>query len=242
MSCRCLPLLLVCWSSLAVPLAHADMITQIATAFTGDPAQVQVTLRDGANVTLAGSVAIDLKVVGPQADLRGLFLNTLDESLLPGLLISGTNVTSVVKSANSVTDLGGGANIHPEGPFDIGIELGTPGIGKDDLSSVTVTLKSPVRALKIADFFTVPDPVTPAGSHALLLAVRVTSVLVGRERSGSSKLGIDAPSGNTGGITSVPVHAPEPTALALLAFGGVLAVGWPRKRRDPSVGEEQPST
>jgi hypothetical protein len=229
LSCRCLPLLLIFWITLAGTPARADMITQIATPYTGDPTLVQVTLRDGANVTQAGSVAIDLKVVGAQADLRGLFLNVSDESLLPGLLISGANVTSFLKSAHGVTNLGGGVNSNPEGPFDLGIALGTPGIGKDDLSSSTVILKSPVRALTIADFFTATDPVTPAGPLQLLMAVRVTSVLVHGQRNGSSKLGIEDPP--VASITSVTLKTPEPTALALVAVGGVLAVSWSRRRQ-----------
>lgn len=205
---------------------RAELITDYATPYTGDDTLIQVTLRDGDKVAQVGSVEIALQVVGATADLRGLFLNLVDEDMLDSLVISGANVTSFIKSANAVNDLGAGVNTNPEGPFDLGIELGTAGIGKDDLPATLVVLSHPDRALSIADVFTATDLITPSGPLELLLAVRVTSVLVGDARNGSSKLGIES----SGGI--VNLRTPEPTSLALLGIGGAVAgLGWYRRSR-----------
>lgn len=79
------------------------------------------------------------------ADLRGLFFHVANESLLNGLTISGSNVTDYAVKANGVMQVQGDVNMNGEvgksvGPFDVGIEFGSSGIGKDDIRETTFTL------------------------------------------------------------------------------------------------------
>lgn len=81
------------------------------------------------------------------ADLRGLFFHVSNESVLAGLSISGPNVTNYAVKANGVMQVQGDVTMSGEvgkavGPFDVGIEFGTSGIGKDDIKEATFTLAS----------------------------------------------------------------------------------------------------
>lgn len=81
------------------------------------------------------------------ADLRGVFFHVSNESVLAGLSISGANVTNYAVKANGVMQVQGDVTMSGEvgkavGPFDIGIEFGTSGIGKDDIKETTFTLAS----------------------------------------------------------------------------------------------------
>jgi Ca2+-binding RTX toxin-like protein len=83
------------------------------------------------------------------ADLRGLFFHVSNESVLAGLSISGVNVTNYAVKANGVMQVQGDVTMSGEvgkavGPFDVGIEFGTSGIGKDDIKETTFTLASSV--------------------------------------------------------------------------------------------------
>lgn len=133
---------------------------------------------------------------GNIGDLRGLFLNVTDESLLDGLTVSGSEITSSVFSANNVINLGGGSNLNGGGtpcPCDIGLEIGSPGIGKNDIQSVTFTLSHVSADLDVSLL------------QGESFGVRVTSVGdAGGSRNGSSKLvGI----------------VPEPTTAILMLLG-----------------------
>jgi Ca2+-binding RTX toxin-like protein len=76
------------------------------------------------------------------ADLRGLFFHVRDESLLPKLKISGPHVTSSQLGADAIKTVGGDVNMEGRTPsnYDVGVEFGTSGIGKDDIRSTTFTL------------------------------------------------------------------------------------------------------
>ncbi|SFI77872.1 Ig-like domain-containing protein [Albimonas pacifica] len=104
---------------------------------------------------VAGDGSIDLRFTvevdesgGVQADLRGLFWDVADESVLPGMTVVGAESPDVTDSqfaANAVDDLGNGANmkgaITKKGAaFDAGVEFGTQGIGKDDVDATSFTL------------------------------------------------------------------------------------------------------
>jgi hypothetical protein len=211
--------------ALSASPARAESISYILTPFTGDPAQVRLTLDD---TTTAGAITFTVQLVsGTTADLRGVFFNFTGD---PGTLtITGPHVTSVQTAG--VTDLGHGANIHPEGPFDIGVEIGTQGIGQDDIASTTFTVAGP--SLTLAQFTTETDPVTPDGELSLLFAVRLTSV--GADREGSSKLGVSTDTPPTPGSPPIsstpPVHTPEPLSLVLWGLAALGFAGCARQAR-----------
>ena len=107
------------------------------------------------NVTEAGGdLKFDLSLSSPTgkvADFRGLFFHVADESLLSGLSVSGSAVTDRAIAANKVADLGNGANVQgvKSGPFDIGVEFGTSGIGKDDVQSTSFVLSHATESLTL---------------------------------------------------------------------------------------------
>lgn len=91
-------------------------------------------------------VTFDIKVVSGFADLRGFFLD-LGEGT-PALKagdVSGTNTNTkgIAIGDESVTSAGGkDNNMNGTGEkFDLGVEIGTAGAGKDDISSTSITLK-----------------------------------------------------------------------------------------------------
>ena len=138
--------------------------------FNGDEAEVQLTL-----VEENGDIRITAEVINPLGDLRGIFFNLTNEDLLTGLTVTGNDVTdSQFGPANTVSDLGQEANINP-GSFDAGIEIGTPGIGDDDIASTTFTIAHATADLTL-DLFDDQS-----------FGVRLTSVGTD-DRSGSSKL------------------------------------------------------
>lgn len=223
----------------AANTARADVLTYNAFPYTGSSAQATVTFKDGADAAVAGNVDVTITVVpSPNiGDLRGFFVNFAgSNTLFSNLTATGPNVTQVVKSADNVSNLGGGVNTNPEGPFDIGVEIGTPGIGGDDIQSTTITFSSSAP-LTNAMFTTDTDPVTASGPNALLFALRMTSVgLPGGPREGSSKLGGNEGTnpGNPGGgpgIVPAAEVVPEPASMAVWAVAGAASFWLARRRR-----------
>jgi len=111
------------------------------------PAGVLVgTVTDGNGLTInvyAEQVGNDVKftvsVVSGVADLRGFFLDVAGSGAGHGA--SGSQVTKVKTGDNCITDLGYGVNMNGTGEaFDVGVALGTSGIGKDDIRSSTITV------------------------------------------------------------------------------------------------------
>ena len=81
---------------------------------------------------------------GKTADLRGLFWDVADESVLAGLLVNEMAYPDISESrfeANSVIDFGHGANmkgkVHKGAYFDAGVEIGTAGANPDDIQTTT---------------------------------------------------------------------------------------------------------
>ncbi len=208
----------------AGPSTRAGLMTFHASPFTGDPAGATVTFDDAIS---PGSVRVTITVdpTPSVADINGFFLNIGNESLLPGLTVTGPDVTLLVKSANAVTSAGPGNNINGEGvgPFDIGVQIGTPGIGKDDIQTTSFVLSSDGVTLTNALF---TGATTEDGD---VFGLRLTSVgPAGSNRNGSSKLTDDGP-------PSPPplTHAPEPsTLLGLSLLGGMGLIA--RRLRRPS--------
>jgi hypothetical protein len=128
------------------------------------PRQISFTIpgKVGVQVTATetgdGSIDFVVDVLGSgkhAADLRGLFFH-FTESKLPGLQITGGDgwIVETQIKANSVIDLGQGANMHGKAnPFDIGIEFGTPGKGHDFLDGpIHFTLSDGAHDLTLDDF------------------------------------------------------------------------------------------
>lgn len=82
------------------------------------------------------------------ADLRGLFFEVSDETLLSSLSVTGSDVTTYLADADKVMKVGNGVNMNglvgnSVGPFDVGIEFGSPGTGKgDDIRETSFTLSA----------------------------------------------------------------------------------------------------
>ena len=163
--------------------AQAGPISFNATPYTGDPARAIVTFDD---MTTPGAVRVTVAVDTSLAiaDINGFFFNIGNESLLSGLTVSGTDVTLTVKQANHVTSAGSGNNINGGGigPFDVGLQIGTPGIGKDDIQTTTFLLSAAGVNLT-TDMFT-----DATNAHDHIFAIRLTSVGTAYCRDGSSKL------------------------------------------------------
>ncbi len=168
--------------------ARATSVELIATPFTGDDTSVRILLDDA-----GGNITVTLTVNEGLADLRGFYLN-VDDGLSASLEdVTGDDVTHW--EAGSVINLGHGNNLHGGGspcPCDIGVALGTPGIGKDDLFSTTFLL----------DFYT---DVTLDDFAGEFVGVRVTSV--GGEEDGRE------------GSAKLAVAIPEPSTAFLLVLG-----------------------
>jgi len=187
----------------------ATVIESSASSFTGDPLTVWVEIDDESD---PGNLVITLEVEegGTTGDLRGFFAHVADESLLGGLTISGDNVSGSSFAANEITRVGGGNNLNGGGstcPCDLGVEFGAPGIGKDDIQSVTFTLSHNSESLD-ASFFDNEE-----------FGVRATSV--GEEdRDGSSKL-----------VGVVP--QPSTALLMMLGLSGLASAGSRVRRNAP---------
>lgn len=155
--------------------APAEPTSQTFT-ITGD-SNVQITLTELDN----GDMQVDLQVLGDGeiGDLRGLFFGLNDDSMADGLSVSGDDVTDSKFDADKVDNLGGGVNIRGDvrnevGKLDGGVEIGTSGIGSDDIQSTTFTLSHEDQPLTYEDF------------EGQAFAVRLTSV--GEDREDSLKL------------------------------------------------------
>lgn len=191
------------------------------TQFTGDDSEVWVSLDELGDGNIGVNVAVNTAVA--MADLRGIFFNVANESILPELSI--TNASSEIFdfefAANGVTSVGarrdrvtlqGEPDLNPclaggASGCDGGLLIGTNGIGKDDVQQVNWTFtRNDGAALTLADF------------EGMAWGVRATSVGPAGNREGSSKL--------MGVFTSGPdaTQVPEPGAISLIA-GTALLIG-----------------
>ncbi len=196
--------------------ANAASISGSVSPFTGDPAKVDLLVEDitgGVKVTANVDQSVSI------ADIRGIWFDISDNSLVGSLSIAGSDVTEVRQIVDGVNNLGGGANLNGGGtfaPYDIGVEIGTSGIGADDIQSTTFT-------------------VLGTGVNTSLFAsenfgVRLTSVgAVGSSRNGSSKLQGTLPT------TPSPTPVPEPLTIlgtaVVLGFGGLCQREMAKKRK-----------
>lgn len=165
-------------------MASMSFLVNDQTTDTTPQPKIRVTLEENGSGGILMTVAVEGTL---KADLRGLFFDVADESLLKSLSIKTTNAkdarnnTEFRQGDDSVRDLGDGANMNgllgSDNGFDAGVEIGTSGIGKDDVDSFSFVLSSTTRGLSLADFANVD------------FGVRSTSVgAAGSSRSASSKL------------------------------------------------------
>ncbi|MDZ8237409.1 MAG: hypothetical protein RMZ69_09600 [Nostoc sp. ChiQUE01a] len=191
--------------------------------FTGADTQVKFTLDDA----IAGAGKVQFKVdylstgTNTIADIRGIFFNIKDDSLLGGLKIenlAATDVTATKFGDPGKVDSVGSNNNNLNGNgnqknfFDAGVEIGQEGIGqgKGDIQSTIFTLSHTSQALTLAQF------------SEQNFGVRLMSVGSGNNRNGSSKLKGQAPYYTP--PPPPPAKVPEPTttvALGLFALGGL---------------------
>ena len=160
---------------------NLDFIRSIAFAIpghSGSPA-VNVFVREA-----GGTLKFQLEVQSTpflSADLRALFFNTNSPAILSALAGAGPGVTDF--ATGDVIDLGHGANLHgAANGFDVGLEFGTQGMGRDDIQAAAFTLSHPTHALSLDDISNVQ------------FGARLTSVgAPGSARAGSAKLVATAP-------------------------------------------------
>ena len=177
---------------LTAGMANAAVVSLFSdNTHSGADSEVLVTIEDaGANL-----VDVTLEIVsdttGNLGDLRGFFIDIAGGFF--GFEVTGAHVTSFDTNTNRE---GPGNNVNPLGPFSLGVQIGTQGIGRDDIMSTTFSIAGINGLISEASFF------DQAG------AVRVTSVGPDGDREGSSKVG------GTLGVVPLP-------ASALLLIGGL---------------------
>ena len=148
-----------------------------------------------------------------------MFFNlALDDMLLSGLVASGDDVTSFM--SGDLIDLGLGGNLYGVGSpclCDFGVALGSPGVGEDELRSVTfmLTLFDNSGNMMNLDL----DMFAEQTFGVRLGARRPGGEIGDMGRQGSSKL--------SGTFSPVP----EPTTGILLTSGLLLALRGSRARR-----------
>jgi hypothetical protein len=132
-----------------------DIPCKTATFVIEGDIATQITLTELAD----GSIRVDVAEVPGDiiGDLRGVFFDINDESKLSGMTVTGADVGASVFDANSVKSVANGSNIKGEvlntyGAFDGGVEIGTSGIGKDDVRETSFVLSSASGPLTLEDF------------------------------------------------------------------------------------------
>ncbi|NNF08185.1 MAG: PEP-CTERM sorting domain-containing protein [Candidatus Eisenbacteria bacterium] len=169
--------------------------------FTGASADVRVLLDD---TVFLDKIQVTVEVIpNPNiGDIRGVYFNLGMTNPLVRTDIVGADITDFGTDTNN---LGAGTNMLPDTPYDLGVEIGTNGIGQDDIQRTV---------------FTINDKGVLTTSSFIEFGVRLSSVgEEGSSREESSKLS---------GTPQTPI--PEPATMSLL-IGGLLAGGVLRRRR-----------
>ncbi len=141
-----------------------------------------VTITEGPD----GTLVFDLQIqdTGTLGDVRAIYFDFGNDALIDTLAVEGDDVTDFKTGDEKVSTLGGDTNMNGEviktedGKFDVGVEFGTQGIGKDDVQSTTFTLSS-----------TDGTPLTLDMINEEFFGLRVTSVGEEGSRDGSLKMG-----------------------------------------------------
>lgn len=147
-----------------------DPATPVAGALIGSVADGNGLLINVYAEETESGVHLTVKVVEGVADLRGFFMDVGDST--EGVSVDGVASQDVKIGDESVTSVGTrDNNMTGTGEtFDVGIEIGTAGTGRDDVSQASFTI----------------DGVTLADLDGLTFGVRATSV--GEDRDDAVKL------------------------------------------------------
>ena len=151
----------------------------IFESFSGPDINVTITLEE-----IDGGVKFTVTETDPNliGDLRGVFFHVDPDTtdVLTGLTVTGMDVTEYQVEKDSVQDLGNGVNMNGDGnihQYDVGVEIGTQGIGNDDIQSTMFIVSNPDVELDVENFADVE------------FGVRLTSVgSEGGNRNQSSKV------------------------------------------------------
>jgi hypothetical protein len=187
-----------------------------------DPAGMTVTVDQGAGADADKLLfTVDFVPAGGNTigDLRGIFFNVADNSLLAGLSLIGSNVALCTDSGGLDSCGSSSNNISGTGQtYEVGVEIGSQGIGSgDDFQTISFTLDHSSENLVLGSFFDLTGDASFAG--------RIMSLGTPEDRDGSAKLVGDECTVDCG-----PTQVPEPVTLTLLG-SGLFALGLVRRRR-----------
>ncbi|MCU0536947.1 MAG: hypothetical protein MUD14_23920 [Hydrococcus sp. Prado102] len=230
-------------ASSAFSPVQAASLTFNLSPFTGNNAQVKVTLNDlfaGSN-TVRVTAAVDSSKTGNIADIVGLFFNLKDNSLInqlsivpvstnPGATLTVSNTKGFGKlfldksgsTTDGRTDLDNNVNLNGGGvqrTFEVGVQIGKGGLkdGQDDYQAVTFDLKA--TGLDLGDF---TDET---------FGVRLQSVgKAGTSREGSSKLEGKIPPPPPPPPPPQVTEIPEPGTTAAIGLFALSALGFLKKK------------
>lgn len=199
--------------------AHAHSVSAAWTTGIGEPqrsAPSEVELLLDGTAAGPGKLFVTVTVIpSPNiGDLRGVYFHIADESLLDGLSVTGPDVNDFEVAANSVRRLANDNWINPWGDFDLGINIGTPGIEDDDIQTTSFVLAHATEPLTVQQF------------EFQEFGVRLNHVgLPGGRRSHLtySKL--------TG---TLPQAIPEPSSPLAIALGALMCLARTRRGDKPS--------
>ena len=200
--------------------ARAELVSVIQEASGQADAEATITISEVPGDPWAVDISIEVPEIPSVfvADIRGFFFNFPIEAALPGVVITGPDVTywdTKIAPETDFTGFSGDVNLNGGGGlegfpelFNVGVEIGNPGLrgGRDDIQQTTFRF-----SIGQAYQQYVPGgSISPAIFEGSPLALRVTSL--GEDREGSSKL-------MCFGDCFTETEIPAPAPLLLVAAG-----------------------
>jgi hypothetical protein len=203
-----------------VMTAPASVIWDL-TPFTGSAIGVNILVEnDVAPNTLKITATVTPDGGNTLGDLRGIFFDIDGGAAdVTADMFSGVGLTKVCLGTGIIKCGGGDDNLNGSSPieagsFNVGLEIGTSGIGQgDDFPTAVILLNYGALGLT-------PERLGPFGA-------RVTSVGTATNRGGSAKLYGDVPT-----IPDTETQVPEPSTLLMLGAGlGLVTLAKVRRQR-----------